>query len=209
MFADDTNLYQELPSFNLMHFKETIRKIEHWMNGNKLKCNVDKSKALVFASKVPTDLSFGELNIEILTSLKYLGIILDNHLSFSEHVAKIKNKLLFFNYVVWWSRDFLTRSQIILFYKLHINTSVQYGVLIYGCTSYSQLSPVLKIQKRIIRTTFFLPKYARVSEIMLRNELPTVYELHVYELLKFTLNCFRGEHSHRSLIDLLRFQSAN
>ena len=87
MFADDTNLYQELPSFNLMHFKETIRKIEHWMNGNKLKCNVDKSKALVFASKVPTDLSFGELNIEILTSLKYLGIILDNHLSFSEHVA--------------------------------------------------------------------------------------------------------------------------
>ena len=73
MFADDTNLYQEFPSFDLMHFKETICKIEHWMNGNKLKCNVDKSKALVFASKVPTDLSFGELNIKILTSLNYLG----------------------------------------------------------------------------------------------------------------------------------------
>ena len=38
----------------------------------------------------------------------------------------------------------------------------------------------------------FLPKYESVSEIMLRNELPTVYELHVYELLKFTLNCLRG-----------------
>ena len=33
MFADDTNLYQVLPSFNLMRFKE-MRKIEHWMNGN-------------------------------------------------------------------------------------------------------------------------------------------------------------------------------
>ena len=56
MFADDTNLYQELPSFDLTYFKETIRKVEVWMNGNKLKCNVGKSKALVFASKVPTDL---------------------------------------------------------------------------------------------------------------------------------------------------------
>ena len=36
MFADDTNLYQELPSFDLMHFKETIHKIEHSMNVNKL-----------------------------------------------------------------------------------------------------------------------------------------------------------------------------
>ena len=207
MFADDTNLYQELPSFDLMHFKETICKIEHWMNGNKLKCNIDKSKALVFASKVPTNLSFGELSIKILTSLKYLGIILDNHLSFSEHVAKIKSKLLFFNYVVRRSRDVLTRSQMILFYKLHINPLVQYGVLIYGCTSYSQQSPILKIQKRFIRTMFFLPKYASVMEIMLRNELPTVYELHVYELSKYTLNCLRGERSHRSLNNLLRLLS--
>ena len=56
---------------------------------------------------------------------------------------------------------------------------------------------------------FFLPKYASVSEIMLRNELPTVFELHLYELLKFTLNCLGGEHSHRSLNDILRLQSAN
>ena len=125
------------------------------------------------------------------------------------HVAKIKSKLLFFNYVVWRSSEYLTRSQLILFYKLHINPLVQYGVLIYGCTSYSQLSPIHKIQKRIVRTMFRLPKYANVSEIMLRNELLTVYELHVYELFKFTLNCLRGEHSHQSLNDLLCIQSAN
>ena len=124
-------------------------------------------------------------------------------------MAKIKSKLLFSNYVVRRSRDYLTRSQMILFYKLQITPLVQYEVLVFGCTSYSQLSPILKIQKRIIRTMFFLPKYASVSEVMLRNELPTVYELHVHELLKFTLICLRGEHSHRSMNDLLGLQSAN
>ena len=57
-----------------IELKETIRKIELWMNGNKLKCNVDNSKALVLASKVPADLSFGELNTKVPTSPKYLGI---------------------------------------------------------------------------------------------------------------------------------------
>ena len=44
---------------------------------------------------------------------------------------------------------------------------------------------------------------------MLRNELPTVYELNMFEFSKFTLNRFRREHSHRSLNDLLCLQSAN
>ena len=54
-----------------------------------------------------------------------------------------------------------------------------------------------------------MPKYASVNEIILRNELLTVYELHVYNLSELALDCLRGEHSHRSLNDLLHLQSAN
>ena len=68
--------------------------------------------------------------------------------------------------------------------------------MVNACTAYSNLKEFFKVQKRIIRSICFLPKYASVSDLMYRNELPTVYELHYYELLKFVLCCIRQEHSH-------------
>ena len=60
----------------------------------------------------------------------------------------------------------------------------------------------LRIQskkKRILRSICFLPKYVSVTDLMYPNELPIVYELHVYELLKFVLCCIRQKHSHSFL----------
>ena len=125
-----------------------------------------------------------------------MGIIIDEKLTFSDHCARVKNKLLFCNYTVLRARNFLRRSQLLSYYKTHVNPIVQYSVLIYGCTSYSNLDPVLKIQKRIVRSICFLPKYASVHQFLVENELPTVYELHVYELLKTIIGCVRSEHVH-------------
>ena len=196
LFADDTTILEKIPSFDLTRLNGSIEKIDRWMKENKLKCNVDKSKAVVFGNNVPSELKFEVHKILIKPQLKYLGIIIDEKLTFSDHCARVKNKLLFFNYTVLRARNFLTRSQLLSYYKTHVNPIVQYGVLIYGCTSYSNLDPVLKIQKRIVRSICFLPKYASVHQFMVENELPTVYELHVYELLKTIIGCVRSEHVH-------------
>ena len=44
---------------------------------------------------------------------------------------------------------------------------------------------------------------------MTEHELPTVYELHIYELFKFVLTCIREEHSHKSLNEMLTPQNFN
>ena len=44
---------------------------------------------------------------------------------------------------------------------------------------------------------------------MTENELPTVYQLHINELLKFVLTCIREEHSHKSLNEMLTPQNFN
>ena len=61
---------------------------------------------------------------------------------------------------------------------------------------YLNLDRVLKIQKRIVRSLCFLSNYASVYQFMVENELPTAYELHVYELLKTLIGCVRSEHVH-------------
>ena len=205
LFADDTTVLEKIPSFDLTTIIGTIENVDSWMKENKLKCNVDKSKAVVFGNNLPSELSFGVHNILIKPQLKYLGVVIDEKLTFSDHCAKVKNRLLFCNYTVLRARNFLTRSQLLSYYKTHVNPIVQYGVLIYGCTSYSNLDPVLKIQKRIVRSICFLPKYASVHQFMVENELPTVYEFHIYELLKTIIGCVRSEHVHDTKDCYLKF----
>ena len=110
-------------------------------------------------------------------------------------VSSLK-KMSFCNYTVLRARNFFKRSQLLYYYKTHVNPIVQYGVLIYGCTSYSNLDPNLKIQKQIVRSICCFPKYASVHQFKVENELPTVYELHVCELLKTIIGCERSEHVH-------------
>ena len=155
------------------------------MKSNKLKCNLDKSKAIIFNKSSESDLHLGSLVIEMKHNLKCLGVIIDDSLCFKDHVAKIKQKLKFCHHTVRRSRDLLTESQFLVYYKLHVNPLIQYGVLIYGCTSFSILSPIYTLQKKILRTMFFLEKFASVDSLMIKNELPTVHEFHVYELSKF------------------------
>ena len=144
-----------------------------------MKCNFDKSKADIFStSSSPLDL--GQLDIVIKPHLKYLGVEINERLPFKDHIHKIKTKLFFCNYIVLRSGALLTRTELLIYYRTYVKPIVQYGVLVDGCTAYSNLH-------ESIRSICFLPKYANVTDYMTEHELPAVYELHIYELFKFVL----------------------
>ena len=115
------------------------------MKGNKLKCNVEKSKAVLFTKNALAP-NFGNLNITVQPHLKYIGIEIDGCLTFKDHVHKVKNKLPFCNYIVLRTRLLLTRSQLFAYYRTHVKPIVQYGVLVYACTAYSNLNENFKVQ---------------------------------------------------------------
>ena len=109
--------------------------------------------------------------------VEYLGVLFYDDLKF-------KNQVLFCNYTVLRTRLYLKRSQLLVYYRTHVKPIVQYGVLVYGCTAFSNLQPISRLQKRIIRNIYHLPEYTNVDQLMSENGLDTVYKLHVYELLK-------------------------
>ena len=204
LFADDTNIFEKVVNGNQGTLTETLSKIDNWMKCNKLKCNLDKSKAIFFNKPSESDLRMGSLAIEMRHSLKYLGVIIDDCLCFKDHVAKIKQKLNFCHHTVRRSRELLTETQLLVYYKLHVNPIIQYGILIYGCTSFTILSPIYTLQKKILRTMFFLEKFASVDFLMTKNELPTVHEFHVYELFKFIVAALSTGHPVPELNDILK-----
>ena len=95
-------------------------------------------------------------------------------------------------------------KQLLLYYKLHVKPVVQYGVLLYSCTAYSSFQPVFRIQNRIMKNIFNLPKFASVKDLMIEHDVATVNELHVYELFNFIAVRSLQDHSANILNNILK-----
>ena len=117
-FADDTNIFSN-ENTSLQSLADILDKVDEWMRSNKLKSNLDKSTAVCFGKNTVNHHMEGfELNIR--QKLKYLGVIIDEKISFKDHNSKVKSKMLFCNYTVWRTRRLLTNDQLLIYYKLHL-----------------------------------------------------------------------------------------
>ena len=80
--------------------------------------------------------------IEQTSSFRYLGLIIDNHLKFKDHINYVKEKLLKFCSLFYRLRLIFTRTQLIKIFKIYVKPIVQYGILIYGSTNENFLKPI-------------------------------------------------------------------
>ena len=94
LYADDTALYTTAESQVefMLNFSLELSIVSEWLKANHPTLNAEKNKYMVFGSrklltaKPDLNLMVGDKPIKRVSSTKYLGIILDEHLSFEEHV---------------------------------------------------------------------------------------------------------------------------
>ena len=100
LFADDTSLYYSCKNTNNLEnvINCELAKISDWLSANRLSLNVAKSKLLYFTNKNRNALKdiVIKINGESLNevdSAKYLGVYMDNKLSWNVHTNNIKLRL--------------------------------------------------------------------------------------------------------------------
>ena len=73
-----------------------LDEVNKWILSNKICINAEKTKYIIFSYKNTVHLppiSIGNSMIERSDTLKFLGIMVDEHLTFKNHVHYISNKL--------------------------------------------------------------------------------------------------------------------
>jgi hypothetical protein len=114
-------------------------------------------------------------------STKCLGIYLDNHLTWKEHIRKKKRKQIDLKIKdMYWligRNSMLSLKNKILLYKTIIKLIWTYGVEIWGCASKSNISIIQRSQSKILRMIANAPWY--VPNITLHEDLnvPLVNEV--------------------------------
>ena len=98
MYADDTTLYFNIEDFPLKS-RETdinneLKKVNTWLQLNKLSLNTDKSKFMLFHKKrtrPEINISINNSDIERVSQFNFLGFVLDESLSWKNHITMITN----------------------------------------------------------------------------------------------------------------------
>ena len=156
------------------------------MKQNDIELNYTKTKFTIFEKRYMyhPNLVIGENEISSCVSYKYLGLHFDKKLSFQIHIEMLILKLSRHCGILYKLRETLTKSQLVQCIRSYISPVVQYGVLLYGLGLKTSLQKVLLMQKKLIRVALRLPSKASVLGKFKELKIGTVYELHVYELLK-------------------------
>ena len=165
LFADDTNIFvsggtQEL-AFTTA--QEILNTISNYMNCNKLHVNLEKSCYMYFNNTRKSE-NVEKLNNFVLkisnTSLpqvkhtKFLGVIIDNKLTWQPHLSSLVKKLSCCTGRLNRILQFIPSNHHTNLYHTLFESYLSYGVSVWGGAKPSKLKPVFKAQKKAIRVIF-------------------------------------------------------
>ena len=120
MFADDTNIFTSNSNinaaFNTMNIE--LKNISIWFKSNKLSLNISKTKYALFhskrrKSKIPDilpDLFMDNLKLERNKVTKFLGLMVDENLSWESHIDYINTKISKNIGILYKARNILGKS---------------------------------------------------------------------------------------------------
>jgi len=173
LFADDTNiLYSNKNLKNLeIVINNELLKLQDWFIANKLTINIKKSNYVLYTplSKKRLDqinirffdcLNNQFINLENKKCVKYLGVLIDNELSWNSHIDFLSNKVSRVVGILSKLKHFLPKYVLINIYKTLLQPLLLYGLTIWGQANKSTKDRLLILQKRALRIIFNL-KYTQ------------------------------------------------
>ena len=195
LFADDTNIYYEfndLPNFIKIVNKE-LRLVKKWLDANKLSLNIDKTNYIIFHSSsvnVPSDsnIKIGKKYIKRVKFVKFLGLLLDEHLHWKYHLNELSKKLARNCGMFFKIRNLLPLDVLICLYNALFLSFLQYGLIVWGQTYASYIDPIFKLQKKAVRAISFQPRMSPSLPIFSDLKLLKLSELFEVRLLVFVFD---------------------
>ena len=193
MFADDTNL-----SFSNSNIKtlfatanHELEKISLWFIANRLSLNIKKTKYTLFHRKsvrdnIPLklpDLKIANNSNKRTTSIKFLGAIIDENITWEDHINPIEKKLEKNLGLLYQVKHILENESLKTIYFSYIHLYLIYANNSRGSTYFTKLKTLHYQKKNAVRIIFNQNKLSH-SRLLLRSlNALNVYQINLYQHL--------------------------
>ena len=173
VYADDTTLIatgsSTYETTNILN--RDLFKISNWAHTWKVTFNASKSKDMIFSKfllpSYPTIL--GLQCIERVHLHKHLGLYINSSLTWDKHIESIVKKVNLKLSIMWQVKE-LSRQCLDVLYKLHVRSSIDYAITVFGPSlNASQLKILDNLNYRAARLVTGAQKYTSSEKLL--NEL--------------------------------------
>ena len=201
LFADDTSLIlfhknqKELKTIAVNQIERLVR----WCNSNKLTINFEKTYYILFRSKnksIKPDLNEININgkaIKRVSSIKYLGVYIDELLTWREHVLFIHKSLVKYYGIFNHVKRFLNKKIIRKIYFAFVYSRIQYGIEIWGGCGKDLLHRIQVIQSGLLKMLLTKNRMYSTNQLHLEMRLLKVKDIYRMQLLLFMTKCLHGK----------------
>jgi hypothetical protein len=144
LFADDTSfiLSNSDPHLMISDVKEILGKIQNWFNLNRMLLNYKKTKVMQcfpnMNHQMLDSIEHNSNKVNVVNSIKFLGIIVDSSLTWREHADYINSKLNSLGYMVCSLRPVLGLKIIMQIYFSHVHSVLNDGIMFWGTSPHSR-----------------------------------------------------------------------
>lgn len=205
-FADDISIRYSSKNWITIwtDLNEDLKSVRKWCDSNKMIINAAKTKLINFDLRGYTfdsDLRFHVDNgcltdnqtcdcaaIEQVDNIKYLGIYLDEKLSWKNHISQLKSQLRKSVRQFYFLRNMLNENLMRTLYFALIDSRLNYGIENWGGTDKVSIHPLIVTQNHFIRILKFKPKRESALPLYTQLKILPLTHLFVYKVLKVFYN---------------------
>ena len=160
LFADDTNVFYSGVDIQTMCecISRELDKLHVWLSVNKLSLNVDKTNFILFGNRKNIDDVCISMNNSIITRVratKFLGVIIDEKLTWKDHISLVRSKLSKTVGILYGIRHIYVESVCIVhIILLSVLPYLTYCAEIWRNAYKSNTQCIFLLQKKIVRIVY-------------------------------------------------------
>ena len=134
-FADDATVFASDSDINSVHASVNREQVgvDNWLKTNRFSVNVIKTSHMIISNqKNAFDIKIRETILTKVSTVKFLGITLDEYLTFNYHVNKVTSKISKSVGVMWRLRCQLPPNVMAKLYYSLVYSHLTYSLLAWG-----------------------------------------------------------------------------
>ena len=189
MYADDTTIYFNLEEFEYLNRERDIntelKKVNTWLKLNKLSLNAQKTKLMIFHRKQK---QVDEINVQIngtqierVKSFNFLGIMLDEKLTWKSHIEMVAKKISKVTGILYRPKNIFPENVLFVLYNSLIVSYINYGLLLWGV----HVHKLEHLQKKALRFMTNSGYISHTTLLLIKHGLLNVRDMYKLKLLKF------------------------
>lgn len=183
MYADDTVLLMDSQTVEDLEVKSyiAVNVAQEYCQKQDLVFNNDKTKQVTFGKFQQIVSEIPEL--QLTEDVKYLGVIIDEKLSWHQHIDSLCLKLSSALYALRRTKAIGTLEACTSAYSALFESHLRYGICVWGAASKSHLDRVLILQKNAVRILGGLEFRGSCRKSFKDLKILTVVNIYVYEVI--------------------------